>query len=223
MNSVMKKMLLLSSALIAASGCAAKWNGANETLTVAEEHPISVDSQTVTMTIALEGAAADLSDLDKARLRAFATAYSRDGHGGLTITTPAGAGAASQDVAANVRKELYNAGVSQDALAGSTYRQSEGGASDLILSYTRYVATPSACGIWEGGRERDYRNMRSPNFGCATQNNLAAMIGDPRDLVEPAAMTDPDAEFRIRGVELFRQGQTTSSETDGEIEQRVSE
>lgn len=223
MISTMKKMLLVSATLLATSGCVAAWNGQNETLTVAEEHPISVDSQTVTMTIALQGASGELSDLDKARLRAFATSYERDGHGGLTVTTPAGGGSATQDLAASVRKELHAAGVSQDALAGSTYRLSEGGANDLILSFTRYVATPSACGIWEGGRERDYRNMRAPNFGCATQNNLAAMIGDPRDLVEPAAMTDPDAEFRIRGVELFREGQSTSSEKDGDIEQRVAE
>jgi pilus assembly protein CpaD len=64
--------------------------------------------------------------------------------------------------------------------------------------------------------------MRSPNFGCSMQNNLAAMIGDPRDLVEPAAMTAPDAAIRVRGVKLFREGQVTSSETDGDVEQRVA-
>jgi type IV pilus biogenesis protein CpaD/CtpE len=48
------------------------------------------------------------------------------------------------------------------------------------------------------------------------------MIGDPRDLVEPAAMTDPDSAIRIRGVKLFREGQVTASETDSDIEQQVA-
>ncbi|MFZ5617384.1 MAG: CpaD family pilus assembly lipoprotein, partial [Pseudomonadota bacterium] len=95
-------------------------------------------------------------------------------------------------------------------------------ARDIIVSYNHYVATPSACGIWEGDRERDYRNMRSPNFGCATQNNLAAMIGDPHDLIEPAEMTPPDSATRIRGVTAFRKGEVTSSATDGEVETEVA-
>ncbi len=49
------------------------------------------------------------------------------------------------------------------------------------------------------------------------------MIGDPHDLVEPAAMTAPDAATRIRGVTKFRKGEITSSKTDGEVTQKVSE
>ena len=108
------------------------------------------------------------------------------------------------------------------SVAGTNYRTGQGSTTDVILSYTHYVATPSACGVWEGAKERDFRNMRSPNFGCSSQNNLAAMIGDPPDLIEPAAMTDPDAAIRIRGVDLFRKGQVTSSQTDTEIEQQVA-
>lgn len=212
MTRPMKTILLLAAAA-AATGCATKFNTAEHALSVAEEHPISVDSQTVTMTLA---PGASLTGVDRARLRAFADAYMRNGHGSLTVRAPGGAGGQGEAV----RAALDEFGVPPDRVAASSY--GAGTTADLILSYTHYVATPSACGVWEGQAERDFRNMRSPNFGCSMQNNLAAMIGDPRDLVEPAAMTAPDTATRIRGVQLYREGRETSSETDGEIEQNIA-
>lgn len=208
---------LLMSAAVAASGCATKFNGQEQALSIEEEHPISVDSQTVTMTMA---PSASLSSMDRARLRAFADAYMRNGHGALTLTSPGGADAGQE---ADIRAALFEFGVPADSVAAASYRTGEGSTTDLILSYTHYVATPSACGVWEGQRDRDFRNMRSPNFGCSARNNLAAMIGDPRDLVEPAAMTDPDSIMRVRGVKLFREGKVTSSDTDTDLEQKVAE
>ncbi|MDZ7629626.1 MAG: CpaD family pilus assembly protein [Parvularculaceae bacterium] len=210
------KIALLSFAAAVASGCATKFNGPEHALSVDEEHPISVDSQTVTMTLASSGT---LTSIDRARLRAFADAYLRDGHGALTLTSPStDAGARATDI----QKALGEFGVPADAVVTSNYRTGEGSTTDLILSYAHYVATPSACGVWEGMQDRDFRNMRSPNFGCSARNNLAAMIGDPHDLIAPAAMTAPDAQIRVRGVQLFRQGQVTSSDTDGDIEQTVA-
>jgi pilus assembly protein CpaD len=208
------KSILLSAAAAAATGCATKFNTAEHALSVAEEHPISVDSQTVTMTLA---PGASLSGLDRARVRAFAEAYMRNGHGALTVTAPSNGAQADA-----VRAALDEFGVPADRLAASNYRAGAGSTSDLILSYTHYVATPSTCGIWEGQRERDLRNMRSPNFGCSAQNNLAAMIGDPRDLIEPAAMTDPDAMSRVRGVTRFRAGEVPASTSDRELDQRIA-
>jgi pilus assembly protein CpaD len=216
MTRTLKTLLLSAAAAVSAAGCATKYNGAEQALSIEEEHPISVDSQTVTMTMA---PSASLSSLDRARLRAFADAYMRDGHGALTLTSPGGADAGQ---GSDVRAALSEFGVPADSVAAASYRTGEGSSADLILSYTHYVATASACGVWEGQKDRDFRNMRSPNFGCSMRNNLAAMVGDPRDLVEPAAMTDPDSAIRIRGVRLFREGNVTSSETDGELDQAVS-
>lgn len=214
MKTVLKK-LLLAAAATSAVGCATQFNGHEHALTIEEQHPISVDSQTVTMTLAQAGSG--LSSLDEARLRAFADSYMRDGHGSITVTSP------TDQRAGDVRSALNRYGVPYDAIVEADYRGGDGATRDIILSYTHYVATPSACGIWEGVRERDYRNMNSPNFGCATQNNLAAMIGDPHDLVAPATMTDPDSASRILGVTKFRKGEKSSSQTDSEIKTQVSD
>jgi pilus assembly protein CpaD len=222
---IMKNSMLRWAAVAAAAllgGCAGAWNGAEDALSVAEEHPITVDSQVVTLTLDIDGAASGLSAVDKARVNAFASAYLSGGHGPVTVTAPAGANAAAQNYAAEARKSLNEAGVNWSAINGSSYIPSEGGPRQVLLTYVRYVATPSACGVWEGMKARDFANLRSPNFGCATQNNLAAMIADPRDLVQPADEAPADAPARIRGIKRYREGSKTSSETDPNIKTQVS-
>ena len=183
------KSAVLSLTALTAVGCAGgPFNGAQHAVTVAEAHPISVDSQVVTLTLENDLSTSDLSNVDNARLRAFANAYMRDGHGPLTVTAPSGTSADfdGQETAADIRNALHNAGVPWAAISGATYRTGNAD-SQLILSYTHYVATASECGIWKGLRGRDYRNLRTPNFGCATQNNIAAMLADPHDLIAPAS------------------------------------
>lgn len=215
------KLVMMALLAALAAGCAGAWNGQKQAMTVAEEHPISVDSQIVTMTIDQDRSASDISSLDKSRLRAFADAYMTSGHGPLSVTAPSGAG--DEEKTSAIGEYLNELGVDWSQISASTYGAAGGSGDQIILSYTHYVATPSACGNWKGLGARDRANMRSPNFGCATQNNIAAMIADPRDLVEPAGAAPPDAAARIRGIRAYREGEVTASETDAEIKTEVAE
>ncbi len=223
MTKRISSLAVVSTLALCVAGCAAGFNGPEQALTVSEAHPISVDSQIVTLTIDADDTTTDLSDRDQARLKAFATSYLANGHGPLTITAPSGfADADGHEAAADIRKALHDAGVSWEALAGATYRTGGDQGDQLIVSYTRYVATASECGIWSGVRERDYRNLRSPNYGCATQNNIAAMLADPHDLIAPAAMSPRDAMSTSRAIDAYRGGEQTSSETE-DIEASVAD
>ena len=62
---------------------------------------------------------------------------------------------------------------------------SQGGA--VQLSYVGYGASSPPCGNWPSNVALTEANLPTANFGCATQHNLAAMIADPRDLVDAAA------------------------------------
>lgn len=225
MLSTVSKFAILSSLAILASACASAFNGPQHALTVAEEHPISVDSQIVTMTIDADATRDELSDMDKARLRAFANAYLTQGHGPMAITAPSGSDQDfdGQEMAADIRQALNDAGVPWSAMSGATYRK--GGAGDdnqLILSYTHYVATASECGVWTDNTMRRYRNIRSANYGCATMNNIAAMLADPHDLVAPAALGARDATIAVRAIDAYREGELTVSEIDKTIDSEVS-
>lgn len=223
MTNRISHLAVFSVLALGASGCAIGFNGPEHATSVAEAHPISVDSQVVTLTIDADSTTEDLSDRDKARLRAFANAYLTSGHGPLTITAPSGyADADAHEASADIRQALNDAGVSWEALAGATYRTGGDAGDQLIVSYSHYVATASECGIWTGVGERDSRNLRSPNFGCATQNNLAAMLADPHDLIAPGSMSPRDAIATARGIEAYRAGEETSSQAE-DIEAEVAE
>ncbi|MGE0408823.1 MAG: CpaD family pilus assembly protein [Amphiplicatus sp.] len=219
------KIVLMAAASALAAGCAGAWNGEQQSLSVAEEHPISVDSQVVTMTIGLDSKTSELSAIDKARLRAFADAYINNGHGTLTVSAPSGAGSDRQgeERAAAARHYLNEVGVDWSQITGATYRVADDKRRELVLSYTHYVATPPSCGIWTGMRSRDYANLRSPNFGCSMQNNIAALVADPHDLIEPADQTSADAQSRIRVIRAYRAGEKTSSATDQNIQTQIAD
>ncbi len=224
MNRTVIKSSLAVTALLLSSACSSFFNGPEDALSVAQEHPISVDSQVVTLTIAADATTSDISATDMARLRAFAVDYLRNGHGPLTITAPSGTGEDldGQEAAADIRKALNDAGVPWEAISGATYRTGGDNGDQLIVSYTHYVATPSSCGNWSGLRSRDYSNLRMPNFGCATMNNYAAMIADPHDLIAPADEQPGDATARVRAIEAYRDGELTVSQTDQNIQSQVS-
>ncbi|MBU7579668.1 MAG: CpaD family pilus assembly protein [Porphyrobacter sp.] len=49
---------------------------------------------------------------------------------------------------------------------------------------TRTTASVPGCPDWSAKSDMNYTNGTSPNFGCAVNSNLAAMVADPQDLLE---------------------------------------
>ena len=49
---------------------------------------------------------------------------------------------------------------------------------------TRSSASVPGCPDWSAKSDMNYTNGTSPNFGCAVNSNLAAMVADPQDLLE---------------------------------------
>lgn len=222
-TSKLKLSLLTAMSLTVVACAGGPFNGPQQAASVAETHPIAVDSQVVTLTIKTDETTTDLSNIDKARLRAFAASYLNNGHGSLTVTGPSGAGNDydGHEASADIRQALNDEGVPWSAIHGATYRTGDA-ANEIILSFTRYVATASPCGVWAGVRAREYRNLRTPNMGCATMNNLAAMIADPHDLVAPADVSPRDGEAAARAIGLYREGKVTASEVDGNIDAKTA-
>ena len=54
-------------------------------------------------------------------------------------------------------------------------------------------------------------NRQYHNFGCSTQRNLAAMIDNPADLVQPRAETPANEQRRTQAFEKYRKGTTTAT------------
>ncbi|MEM6536556.1 MAG: CpaD family pilus assembly lipoprotein [Pseudomonadota bacterium] len=204
------------------SGCELYRNKTADAISYTEAHPISVDTQTVTLTLS-PSATGELSSLDTAKIRSFASTYLAKGHGPISFTSPNELRGEEPTFEAQVFQVFHDVGMRKDDILRTAYARTIEGGNAYVLSFTQYVATPSACGVWQGIRRNDYKNIRSPNFGCATQNNLAAMVVDPRDLIIPADQSAPDSAIRIRGVRAFRQGEDTATQRNENISVEVAE
>src|SRR5262249_27848269 len=86
------------------------------------------------------------------------------------------------------------------------------------LSYPRMAAVAGPCGVWPadlGPSIKDptyFENKSYYNFGCAYQRNMAAMVENPSDLVQPRPETPAYTIRRTEGFEKYRKGSTTATD-----------
>ena len=106
---------------------------------------------------------------------AMAVDYTRRGDGRMTVSGN------TRDVQIAARR-LVDSGVPTNSLHLLPARSGERGVS---IRYSSREATTNPCGTFAtDGREwASLLNRPSSEWGCSTQNNLAAMISNPNDLI----------------------------------------
>lgn len=62
------------------------------------------------------------------------------------------------------------------------------------------------CPDWSKSSVKNYGNANHSNFGCATENNMAAQLDQPSDLYEGHGQAGPDADVTGHVVSLYRDG-----------------
>ena len=107
-------------------------------------------------------------------------------------------------------------GVDKNSVQFTSYRAASGDAqAPITLSFVTYAATAMECGTnWTESLSYTPRNMPWPEFGCSTQHNLAAIVSDPRDLIEPRASDPVDSLRRSTVLEHYRAGEPTRTIDD---------
>ena len=146
------------------------------------------------------------------------------GRGGLTaeqradvpVNTPNAAAAA--DAFHEVQSLLAAGGVPPGGIIVHRYRPNDPRQMATIrLTYSRMSAVAGPCGLWPEDlgpsiHDKSYiQNQDYYNFGCAYQRNMAAMIDNPSDLVQPRAETPAYTERRAEGFEKYRKGETSTT------------
>ncbi|OYX47503.1 MAG: pilus assembly protein CpaD [Sphingomonadales bacterium 32-64-22] len=78
---------------------------------------------------------------------------------------------------------------------------------------TRARAYVPGCPDWSDQEGTTFGNNTSPNFGCAVNSNLAAMIADPEHLLEGASGTgETTVMTSTRAIQSYREQAPTASE-----------
>ena len=191
-----------------------------------DRHPILVEPGEVQLKVEIPGYSRGLTPRQVDEIRAFLTDYRSLGEGEVVVTVPSGTANEAAAVAAvsEVRNLITDARIAKTAVRYVPYRGTEAGIEPpIMLSFERYFASPAECGYWPRNLAHEPYNKPYANFGCATQNNLAAIVSDPRDLVRSRALTDGDAERRLVVLDKYRKGDETAAERSRAETGQVSE
>jgi pilus assembly protein CpaD len=194
--------------MLVAGSCAAPTadpNGMMEDGAV--NHPILVEPSFRDLKVGYAGAG--MSDEDAVKFDAFLADYRAHGNGSLGISVPNGGG--SRDAITYFAERAAATGISRDKILVSTHDAANGD-TRVDVSYIAYTAHTDKCGDWSENLAYTADNQTPRNFGCAVQQNIAAMVADPRDLLGPRPMDAGDTARRMTVMGNYEQGKITSSE-----------
>jgi pilus assembly protein CpaD len=182
-------------------------------------HPITITEAEHTLQLFIGTNRSALMPQQRAELMAFAQTWKAEATGGVLIDLPTGT--VNEQSAAGALREIQSmlaaAGVPPNTMMVRTYPASRYALATVKITYPKLTAQAGPCGIWPEdigpSFNRDYFENQPPwNYGCATQRNLAAMVVNPADLVQPQAETPPYTMRRTDVMQKYRQGQSTTTQ-----------
>lgn len=181
-------------------------------------HPISITEKDHTLQLFIGANRGSLMPAQRAELLAFGQTWKNEATGGVIVDLPVGS--SNEHSAADSLREIESilaaTGVPPRSIAVRNYRVSGRVLATVRISYPRIAAQAGPCGVWPKdigpSLNRDYfENQPNWNFGCATQRNLAAMVDNPADLVQPRAETPPSEMRRTTVMGKYVQGAPTAT------------
>lgn len=176
-------------------------------------HPIVLAQTPETLDIFLTGS----QTLDRRQqddIKDFAKRYKDAGTGTIQILLPRGgaeSGRAASAVGA-IRQTLAAGGMRGSAIVGSYDVADPTLSAPVRLAFVSLQARAATrCGEWPddlgaSAANGGWDNRPYYNLGCATQQNLAAQIADPRDLARPRSLDPADVQMRTRAIGFVRRG-----------------
>ncbi|BDA82651.1 pilus assembly protein CpaD [Aureimonas sp. SA4125] len=178
-------------------------------------HPIVVGEDEEVLEIPVVSSEVRLPPASRDRVTTFAQRFRRSGSAAIRVLLPSGSdnSAAAELASRDVVKALHKEGIRSDRILVQPYRaRGSRGPAPIRLSFATLTAKTAPCGRWPEDLGDTHENKNYFNFGCASQQNLAAQIADPRDLLGPRGIDPIDAERRTTMLGDYREGNRTSSQ-----------
>ena len=219
------RMAVLVAGLTAALGACTQTGRVDTTASIPDDyrlrHPIAIQETHQTVNIFVGNTRGGLTAPQRADVIGLASVWLREGTGAIIAEVPVGTSnaRAAADSFKEVRSLLNAAGVPPRRIIVRQYHPADPRLFATIrLTYPRIGAVAGPCGVWPDDlgpsiKNRGYLNNKPYwNLGCATQRNLASMIDNPSDLVQPRPETPPYTARRMEGFEKYRKGMTTATD-----------
>jgi len=196
-----------------------------------QRHPITLQEGTRTVELFIGSSRGELTPAQRADVLALAQRWKREATGGIVIDVPTGTPneRAAADAVHEISSILTSAGVPASGLLLRPYRPTNPGRLATIkLTYPRITAQAGPCGLWPhdlGPADAAEYAQNKPywNLGCATQRNLAAMVDNPADLVQPRGETPAYEARRAVVLDKYRKGESTATNYPNDNKGKISD
>ena len=193
-------------------------------------HPITLTEADRTFQIFVGTNRGTLTPTQRAELLAFAETWRQQATGGVVIALPRGSTneRAAADALREIRSIVVASGVPPRSIAVRNYSVDPGTLATIRVTYPKITAQAGPCGMWPEnigpGPDRDFfENQPYWNLGCANQRNLAAMVDNPTDLVQPRSETPIYTMRRTTVVEKYRVGQNSATQHQNTSSGKISD
>jgi pilus assembly protein CpaD len=182
-------------------------------------HPIAIQEADQSVVIFVGHARGGLSASQRADVMGLAQTWLREGTGAISADLPVGTpnARAAADSFREIQALFAAAGVPPRGIVVRHYHPEDPRLMATIrLNYPKISAVAGPCGLWPEDlgpsiKNKSYfENKQYYNFGCANQRNLAAMVDNPSDLVQPRPETPAYTARRTAAFEKYRKGEPTS-------------
>lgn len=195
-----------------------------------ERHPITLNEGERTVELFLGRNRGGLTPAQRADVLAFARAWRREAAGGIVVQVPARSATklSAQDSLREIHSIFGAAGIPHGSVYMQPYQPAISALASIRLNYSRLVAQAGPCGLWPAdlGPALDpaYNENRSHwNLGCASQRNLASMVDNPADLVQPRGETPPYMARRSVAIDKYRKGESPAGTYDKYDQGKISD
>lgn len=209
-------MFAMSAVLL--SGCAAMKRDHVIVGSVPEDyrtnHPIVIGEKQENVDIAVAADGYRLTKGQRELVDGLLYRYDPSAKAPVVIMVPLGA--ANSAAAASMAIELSDfirTGVTGDVSINHYSVPSGSISAPVRVRYFNVRAMTNKCGRWPDDLTQTSENKHYANFGCSYQNNLAAQVANPNDLVGPRRPSEVDAEKRGVVIDDYRNDASSWSPT----------
>lgn len=195
-----------------------------------QRHPITLREGEHTVEVFLGRNRGGLTPSQRADVLAFAQTWKHDATSGVVIDVPRGG--PTDLAAANSLREILSilaaSGIPRNGVNLRQYQPSGGALVSIKLNYSKLIAEAGPCGLWPsdlGPASDPAYNENRPywNLGCSSQRNLAAMVDNPADLVQPRGETPAYTARRSAAIDKYRRGDNPSGTYNGYDAGKISD
>jgi pilus assembly protein CpaD len=170
-------------------------------------HPIVIAEKNQKIDLPVGAGDRGMTGAQRDALLGFLDGYDKSAAPALTIAMPAGSAneVAARAAGRDFARLAMAAGVKRNRIVMTSYQSAVPEASAPVrVAFVAVRAQTDKCGRWPDDLTETSENKHYADFGCSYQNNLAAQVANPNDLIGPRKQSEIDAENRGAVIDKYR-------------------